>query len=332
MEKYLVPEPIGEGELSDKWIWFKREFVQFLTAIGKADASGAVKLAICMRVIGPRMNDVVDAIVFADDEDKSDFSVVAKLDVLCAWRSSKHVTRDRFFQLRQSGRTIDQFVTELRKKVKDCEFGTLKDDLMLHVLIRGLDSERMRRRLFETDKLELPKAIQMCQGMEATAADLQSWGEAKNGSPEVVAAVKGTVKESFGYEDSEGVALVSWAPNDQGSSSRNGAAMGSRTQESWVRRNPKGKGCYKCSRVHKYGQCPAFGQVCWKCKGMNHFAKQCTSQQMATQMMESGRDEEECLLKRVEKIGRKLLAVLSVSGKKQSPVKLTLPVGFSSNM
>ena len=74
-------------------------------------------------------------------------------------------------------------------------FGTLKDDLMLHVLIRGLDSERMRRRLFETNNLELPKAIQMCQGMEVSVADLQSWGEA---SPEVVAAVKGTTKESFG--------------------------------------------------------------------------------------------------------------------------------------
>ena len=228
MEKYLVPEPIGEGELSDQWSRFKREFAQFLTAIGKSDASGAVKLAMCMRVIGPRMNDVVDSIVFADNEDKGDYSVVvAKLDVLCARRSSKHVTRDRFFQLRQSGRTIDQFVTELRKKVKDCEFGILKDDLMLHVLIRGLDSERMRRRLFETDKLELPKAIQMCQGMEATAADLQSWGEAKNESPEVVAAVKGNVKESFGSEDSEGVALVSRALMDQSSSGRKGAAMGS---------------------------------------------------------------------------------------------------------
>ena len=184
---------------------------------------------------------------------------------------------------------IDQFVTELRKKVKDCEFGILKNDLMLHVLIRGLDSERMWCRLFETDKLELSKVIQMCQGMEAMAADLQSWGEAKNGSPEVVATVKGTVKESFGYEDSEGVALVSQAPNDQGSSSRNGAAMGPRTQESWVRRNPKGKGCSRCRRVHKYGQYPAFGQVCWKCKGTNHFAKQCTSQQMVTQMVEMKR-------------------------------------------
>ncbi|KAL5484015.1 hypothetical protein EMCRGX_G020441 [Ephydatia muelleri] len=69
---------------------------------------------------------------------------------------------DRFFQLIQSAKIIDQFVTELRK------------------------SEHMRQCLFETDKLELAKAIQMCQGIEATAADLQTWSKGKNSSPKVV--------------------------------------------------------------------------------------------------------------------------------------------------
>lgn len=77
--------------------------------------------------------------------------------------------RDRFFQLKQEGQTIDQFVGVLRKHVKDCDFGTLKDD-----------SDRIRRRLFETDKLGLAKAVQMCQAMEATSADLQSWSEKKS--------------------------------------------------------------------------------------------------------------------------------------------------------
>ena len=102
-------------------------------------------------------------------------------------------------------------MADLRKQVKDCDFGALKDDLMLHVLFRGLDNERMRRRLFETDKLELAKAIQMCQSMEATLADLQQWtakkpvgeemvaeiatGERK-GSEEVAAMNKGVVRKA----------------------------------------------------------------------------------------------------------------------------------------
>ena len=65
---------------------------------------------------------------------------------------------------------------ELRKQSRDCQFGALRDDLMLHVLIRGVDSDRMRRRMFETDKVDLEKAVQMCQVMESTTVDLQQMG------------------------------------------------------------------------------------------------------------------------------------------------------------
>ena len=47
---------------------------------------------------------------------------------------------------------------------------------MLHVLIRGVENERMRRRLFETENLDLEKAVRLYQAMEATAADMQSLG------------------------------------------------------------------------------------------------------------------------------------------------------------
>ena len=97
---------------------------------------------------------------FTATEDKNDFdTVIKKLDELCARRTSKHVIRDKFFQLKQEGRSIDQFMTEIRKEVKDCDFGDLKEDLMLHVLIRGIDSEKMRRRLFETEHLEGSKNV-----------------------------------------------------------------------------------------------------------------------------------------------------------------------------
>ena len=76
-------------------------------------------------------------------------------------------------------------MAEIRKQSRDCTFGDLTEDLMLHVLIRGIDSERMRRRLFETDDLKLEKALRMCRNMEATAADLQMWSSRK----EEVAAI-----------------------------------------------------------------------------------------------------------------------------------------------
>ena len=101
---------------------------------------------------------------------------------------SKHVIRDWFFQPKQDGRTIDQFMAEIRKQSRDCTFGDLTEDLMLHVLIRGIDSERMRRRLFKTDDLKLEKAVRMCRNMEATTADLQMWSSKKEEEAAAIAA------------------------------------------------------------------------------------------------------------------------------------------------
>ena len=170
-----MPEGVGEGELSEQWKHFKCKFTLFMTAIGKGTADSKDKLAMLLRVVGQRVNDMYEGMIFGEGEDKKDFEmVVAKLDSLCVRRTSKHVLQEKLFQLEQEGQTIDPFVGVLRKHIKDCDFGTLKDDLMLHVLIRGIDSDQIRCRLFETDKLELTKAVPMCQAMEATSAHLQS--------------------------------------------------------------------------------------------------------------------------------------------------------------
>ena len=64
-EKYLAPEPIGEGER------FKREFKQFMTAVGNDDATRAVKTAIFLRIVGKRVNDIYEMMTFADREDSN---------------------------------------------------------------------------------------------------------------------------------------------------------------------------------------------------------------------------------------------------------------------
>ena len=88
-----------------------------------------VKLAIFLRAVGLRLNDLVETMQFAEGEDGNKFQVVSKkLDDLCARRTSKHITRDKFFQLKQGDKSVDQFVMELRKQVKDCQFVDLKED------------------------------------------------------------------------------------------------------------------------------------------------------------------------------------------------------------
>ena len=124
MDKYLASEPIGEGDLHDQWRCFKREFTQFLTAVGKGSVDEKVKLVMFLRTVGPCVNDMYEMIQFEEGEDSNSFKVVAgKLDNACARRTSKHIIRDKFFQLKQEGKSIDHFVMEMRKQVNDCRFG-----------------------------------------------------------------------------------------------------------------------------------------------------------------------------------------------------------------
>ena len=163
-------------------------------------------------------------------------------------------------------------MSELRRQVKDCDFGNLKEDLMLHVLIRGIDSEHMRRRLFETEKLDLAKAIQMCQTIEATTADLQSW-EAKELSEQVAA-----VKDEHREEDEVAMVRNRGVPVKGKESRSEGMELDRREREE--------QECWKCGRCHRPRQCPAFGQRCLKCNGLNHFVRRCKLRSRPTQLVQ----------------------------------------------
>lgn len=73
-----MQEPMGEGDLTDQWTHFKKVFGLFLTAIGKGDSETTVKLAIFLRIAGQRINNMHEALVFGEGEDKEDYATVIK--------------------------------------------------------------------------------------------------------------------------------------------------------------------------------------------------------------------------------------------------------------
>ena len=199
---------------------------------------------------------------------------------------------------------------DLCKQGKDCGFGDLKDDLMMHVLIRGVESDRMRRRLLEDENLDLDKAIRLCQVMESTVTDLLKLAGPADESKEEVAAVvfKSRVVGGAPRENRSGTSLSTGVSQPSGRDSSNSSKEG-------VKRVT----CSRCGRTHKPRQCPAFGQQCKKCHGRNHFARVCRTPSTQTLLVEeSGESEEDVAephlvfqisVKRVEK---KLLAQVPV--------------------
>ena len=55
-----------------------------------------------------------------------------------------------------------------------------------------------------------------------------------------------------------------------------------------VKRRPSGQNtCHQCGKSHKQGNCPAYGKVCDKCKGTNHFKAVCHSKVTAAKTVPS---------------------------------------------
>ena len=68
MDKLLAPEPLTSGgNLPEQWKRFLRTFEQFLVATGRADKPDPVKIALLLRTIGQRGNDIFDAFTWDAD-------------------------------------------------------------------------------------------------------------------------------------------------------------------------------------------------------------------------------------------------------------------------
>ena len=90
----------------------------------------------------------------------------------------------------------------------------------------------MRRRLFETDKLTLEKAIWMCRAMEGTSADLQLWSGKKEGEVAAITqGAKGKKKQEYKQPP----------------------------QKQQSQRRTRGK----CGQQHQRVKCPAYGKTCF---------------------------------------------------------------------
>lgn len=75
-------------------------------------------------------------------------------------KKNKTFFRHQFFtRNQQSGETIDQFVTDLKNKSKDCAFGTLREELIKDRLVCGILDTHMKERLLRVDDLTLDPAL-----------------------------------------------------------------------------------------------------------------------------------------------------------------------------
>ena len=201
---------------------------------------------------GPEALEIYNAFTWDEEADKKKVDkIMKKFEAYCTPR--KNVTWDRYVfnsRSQQPGERIDQYVTDLRSKAAQCEFGTLTDSLIRDRIVCGVLSDRTRSRLLKDAGLTLDGAIDICRADEATAARMKSLatGEKDPSDKDLDLKLlkKGTMNSHAG--------------------DRQGQRTGAKQQKQFG----------NCGGRHTPQQkCPAIDTKCYKCGRRNHYAKVC---------------------------------------------------------
>lgn len=95
--------------------------------------------------------------------------------------------------------------------------------------------------------------------------------------------------------------------------------------------------CSRCLKIHKFGNCPAFGKKCNKCKRLNHFAIVCKSKDIQVNTLSRDNDDgsdsggEFALAYSIKSHGKKNIWIQDVQIE-NSFVKFKLDTGSDANI
>ncbi|XP_057297680.1 uncharacterized protein LOC130628713 [Hydractinia symbiolongicarpus] len=157
------------------------------------------------------------------------------------------------------GESLDEYVEELKKVSKHCNFEavtakTYRSELIRDSFIDGLTSSYIRQRLLESTKLTLDEAHQKARTLDVAQKNAEVYSQ--NIQPTVAAA---TVETEF---DSESVTSSSLVALRKGSQPR---------------QTIRKKSCYFCSGAMHANRslCPARDGTCHNCSKTGHFSSLC---------------------------------------------------------
>ena len=175
-----------------------------------------------------------------------------KFEDYCLPQNNLIIERRRFFTRNQQyNETIDAYITQLRNLSSTCEFGDVKEGLILYKLVDGIQSDKIRDTLLRKGAdLTLKKATDVCRADETTNQEMK------------------IIKQEIDVDAVQ--------RNRRRSSNDNRGKMQHSARAATTTTNNQKK-CKHCGREHLPKQCPAFGQTCRKCKKKNHWANCCNA-------------------------------------------------------
>ena len=193
-------------------------------------------------------------------------TVVQKFEDYYLPKRKKTFERQRFYDVTQGSKTIEEFERELHLKAKYCEFVD-KPDQLCDQFIRGLADLDLKERLCLEDNLTLDKVVTAAKQSERVKKELQSDKSSK------------TVDEVRFRSHSHGQGArpkVQDKTRVQYDKTRSRSEKPSFKESQSASSSGESDKCTRCGHPpHDDRQCPASGRTCLKCNKKGHFARMC---------------------------------------------------------
>ena len=183
----------------------------------------------------------------------------------CMWNPGTKSSTDIVASRRQSeGETLDQYIQELTKLSKECNFAAVsanqyRQEYIRDSFINGLHSREIRQRLLENNALTMEEAFEKARGMEMA----QKHSAYFSGTNSISAAIPSTSEHN---ENSQT------------------ALCGTRSTDN-INQQTNDK-CFFCGLSrHPRSKCPAKESVCNSCSKIGHWGKVCKSSKWPTKII-----------------------------------------------
>lgn len=275
-----------EGNLSENWRKFKRNFDIYMEASELKEKADPIKVNVFLNIIGSEAVEIYDTLNL-DANLQNDYNAVIKaFDDFCKPKTNPVYERFVFSQrVQKEGESFDSFHVDIKRLIKNCAFGDKEKEMLRDRIVIGVSNKNLQKKLLELADLTYDTAVEKCKASEAT----QGQAEEMNKSTATVHEVK----QSNGTSNNNNNAQqkhVSFQKKRQYEKKRGWQSQQQQQhnrQQQQQNRQQNGKmsnnfdrnlpNCRFCNYKHKLGSsnCPAYGKDCGNCGKSNHFKSVC---------------------------------------------------------
>uniref|UniRef100_A0A8C5GYC0 C2H2-type domain-containing protein n=1 Tax=Gouania willdenowi TaxID=441366 RepID=A0A8C5GYC0_GOUWI len=175
MEQFKAPSPLSlTANPADNWCSWEQSVRRYIAASGEKDEQG--KIDILLHTIGEDALEVFNTLTVRGEGDE-----LTMEDVLQAFKDHCSPQRNVVFERNQywshqrtAGTSVNTFITELRHRSKDCEFGISENDMLRDKLVLSITDCHLKKRLIQERRLTLHRAIEICRATEQEKTPLRT--------------------------------------------------------------------------------------------------------------------------------------------------------------